>query len=64
MYDHPSQFEPLLISGSSQSYRLLIGLAQELAEIDARLDSAVHKESARALSDLVRAMNCYYSESD
>jgi Fic family protein len=61
MYDHPSQFEPLLITESSQSYRLLIGLAQELTEIDARLDSAIHKESARALSDLVRAMNCYYS---
>jgi Fic family protein len=61
MYDRPSQFEPLLISESSQSYRRLIGLAQELAELDARLDSSVHKDTACALSDLVRAMNCYYS---
>lgn len=61
MYDHPSQFEPLLISASSPFYRKLIGLAQDLAEHNARLDASVHKDAARALSDLVRAMNCYYS---
>ena len=61
MHDHPSQFEPLLIPESSKAYRPLMGLAQELSEANARLDASVHKEVARALSDLVRAMNCYYS---
>ncbi len=61
MYDHPSQIEPLLISASSPAYRHLIGLAQELAEANARLDASVHTDAARALSELVRAMNCYYS---
>lgn len=61
MYDHPSQFEPLLIPKSRPAYRHLIGLAQELSEVNARLDASVHKDVARALSELVRAMNCYYS---
>lgn len=61
MYDHPSQIEPLLIPASSPAYRRLIGLAQELSEANARLDASVHRDVARALADLVCAMNCYYS---
>ena len=61
MHKHPSQFEPLLISESIPAYRRLIDLAQQLSELNARLDASVHNDVARALSDLVRAMNCYYS---
>ncbi|MBI5919077.1 MAG: Fic family protein [Nitrosomonadales bacterium] len=62
MYDHPSQFEPLLISASSPAhYKRLLDLAQELSELDARLDTSIHKDAVRALSELVRGMNCYYS---
>lgn len=62
MYNHLSQFEPLFISASSQAhYRHLIDLAQELCELDARLETAIHRDAARGLSELVRGMNCYYS---
>lgn len=62
MYSYPSQFEPLLILASSQAhYRRLISLAQELCELDARLDAAIHPDASRALSKLVQGMNCYYS---
>lgn len=62
MYNHTSQFEPLLIpSSQKQHYRHLTGLAQALCESDARLDAAIHKDAARALAKLVQGMNCYYS---
>lgn len=62
MYDHPSQFEPLLIPSSREPhYRHLTGLAQVLCESDAQLGAALHPDAARALAMLVRAMNCYYS---
>ncbi len=62
MYDHPSQFEPLLIPASREPhYRHLTGLAQTLCESDARLSAALHQDAAPALAALVRGMNCYYS---
>lgn len=60
-YDDPVQMEPLVIDGSRPIYQELIGLAHALSEASACLDAAVVPSTARALSDLVEGMNCYYS---
>ena len=61
MYDHPSQFEPLLISPERPSYRRLIGFAEELVESTSRLEALVPDKTAIGLRYLVDGMNCYYS---
>ncbi len=54
-------FEPLMVSEGSPARAGLNDLALELAEKSATLRSGLPGSIAEALSDLVRAMNCYYS---
>jgi len=53
--------EPLVLSSSSRHREHLIDMALELASKSARLRSALPEGVLTALADLVRAMNCYYS---
>jgi Fic family protein len=57
----PSMMEPLMISVSSKYYEPLTDLAVELSAKSTGLKRSLPKRMVRALSDLVRAMNCYYS---
>lgn len=54
-------FEPLMVSESSPHRGTLNDLALELAEKSAAFRSSLPQSTATALADLVRAMNCYYS---
>lgn len=54
-------FEPLMVSEGSPARAGLNDLALELAEKSAALRSGLPTSIAEALADLVRAMNCYYS---
>lgn len=56
-----SAMEPLLISGSSRFRHELADLALELTAKSTALRNSMPKGIVRALSDLVRSMNCYYS---
>ncbi len=53
--------EPMLISESSGKRGPLSDLALEVAQKSASLRSSLPPGVAHALADLVRAMNCYYS---
>ncbi|WP_417488011.1 Fic family protein [Maricaulis sp.] len=53
--------EPLLISETSRHRGALNDLALELATKSAAFKSSLPKEIVSALADLVRSMNCYYS---
>lgn len=59
--EFPSLMEPMRISASSPHYSALNNLAVELAARSAGLRRSLPPGSARALADLVRSMNCYYS---
>ena len=54
-------FEPLMVSEGAAARTELNDLALELAEKSAALRSGLTASIAEALADLVRAMNCYYS---
>ena len=54
-------FEPLMISEGSAARPTLNDLALELAEKSAGFRSSLPDSIAAALADLVRSMNCYYS---
>ena len=54
-------FEPLMVSEASPARAGLNDLALELAETSAALRSGLPASVAEALADLVRTMNCYYS---
>ena len=54
-------FEPLMVSEASPARAGLNDLALELAEKSAALRSGLPASVAEALADLVRTMNCYYS---
>jgi len=56
-----SMVEPLLISGDSEYRAHLNDLALDLAAHSARLRGSLPKYIEHSLADLVRAMNCYYS---
>ena len=56
-----SMIEPLLISGSSEHRAHLNDLALDLVAHSARLRGSLPKYVEHSLADLVRAMNCYYS---
>ncbi len=56
-----SLFEPLMVSEGAAARAALNDLALELAEKSAALRSSLPPSMAEALGDLVRAMNCYYS---
>jgi Fic family protein len=53
--------EPLLISETSRYRGGLNDLALELATKSAAFKSSLPREIVSALADLVRSMNCYYS---
>lgn len=53
--------EPMLVGSSSPMREELADLTLELAERSAGLRRSLPDGVAKALSDLVRAMNCYYS---
>ncbi|PIO96594.1 Fic family protein [Pleomorphomonas carboxyditropha] len=54
-------FEPLMVSEGSPARAGLNDLALDLAEKSAAFRSSLPASVAEALVDLVRAMNCYYS---
>ena len=56
-----SMMEPLLISEGSRHRETLIDLAVELAARSAGFRRSLPEGVLTALADLVRAMNCYYS---
>lgn len=56
-----SLMEPLRLSQGSKHRGRLNDLALELATQAARFRGSLPKHVARSLADLVRAMNCYYS---
>lgn len=59
--EQPSMMEPLLISGSSKHRETLADLAVELAAHSSGFRRSLPEGVLTALADLVRAMNCYYS---
>jgi Fic family protein len=56
-----SMMEPLMISGTSNHRGPLSDLALELAAQSARFRGSLPKYAQHSLANLVRAMNCYYS---
>ncbi|WP_420412215.1 Fic family protein [Roseibium sp.] len=54
-------FEPLMVSEGSGHRSKLNDLALELAERTAAFRSSLPASTASALADLIRSMNCYYS---
>lgn len=54
-------FEPLLVSEGASQRAMLNDLALELAEKSAAFRSSLPASMASSLSDLIRSMNCYYS---
>lgn len=55
------QMEPLRISEGSPHYSRITDLALDLMQCSTALKSALPEGVVTALADLVRAMNCYYS---
>ena len=53
--------EPMKVSSGSSDYMALVDLAIELASKSEGFKRSMPAETVRALSDLVRSMNCYYS---
>jgi len=53
--------EPLLVSESSRHRANLADLALDLTEKSTQLKSSLPPSIVKSLSELVRAMNCYYS---
>ena len=54
-------FEPLMVSEGSPRRAALNDLALELAEKSAAFRCSLQESMAAALADLVRSINCYYS---
>ena len=54
-------FEPLMVGEGSPKRANLNDLALELATISASFKSSLPDSIATALADLIRSMNCYYS---
>jgi hypothetical protein len=57
----PSLMEPLLITDSARHRGLLTDLALDLAQKSAGFCRSLPPALLGSLADLVRAMNCYYS---
>lgn len=57
LYSEIHQFEPLL----PEQDVTLVDLAEQLIAADAKLSGGLHKLTKAAIADLVRSMNCYYS---
>jgi len=56
-----ASMEPLLIGSTSRHRPILTDLALELAQRSVALSHSLPKGLHSALADLVRSMNCYYS---
>jgi len=54
-------FEPLMVSEDAPARASLNELVLELAQASAAFNSGLPASTAEALADLVRAVNCYYS---
>lgn len=54
-------FEPLMVNETSPKRAELNDLVLDLAMISARLSSSLPASISDALADLIRSMNCYYS---
>lgn len=59
MYNHPSQFTPLI--PSEIIFNQLVDEAKEIVTQSHRLTRAAHPTSLSRIRDLVRSMNAYYS---
>ena len=59
MYNHPSQFTPLI--PSEPIFNQLVDEAKEIVTQSHRLTRAAHPSSLSRIRDLVRSMNAYYS---
>ena len=59
--EQPPLMEPLLVSASSRHRSELADLAITLSETSASLRSSLPPNIMRALANIVRSMNCYYS---
>src|SRR5437773_10114944 len=59
--ESPSAMEPLVLSDASRHRPALNDLALELAAASAGFRRSLPAGVLKALADLVRAMNCYYS---
>lgn len=59
--ENTSAMEPLLLSEGSSHRAALNDLAVDLAAASAGFRRSLPEGVVRALADLVRAMNCYYS---
>ncbi len=59
--ENTGQMEPLVLSGGSKHRPALNDLAIELATASAGFSRSMPNGVVTALADLVRAMNCYYS---
>lgn len=55
------RFEPLMVSDDNRIMPLLRDLVLDLTDKSASLRSSLPAPISRALADLVRTMNCYYS---
>lgn len=58
LYNHINQMEPMTISPSPDD---LINLAAELVKKAGMLNQSIHPITQASIKELVRAMNCYYS---
>lgn len=52
---------PVIVGGTSPRFAELADLALHLTDANARLRSSIPAEIAESLADLMRSMNCYYS---
>ena len=59
--EHPGQMEPLLISQDSRHRPALTDIALELVQKSAGFRRSLPESLLSSLADLVRSMNCYYS---
>ena len=59
--EHISQMEPMLINESSPQRLALTDLALELTQKSAGLRRSLPESLVPSLANLVRSMNCYYS---
>jgi Fic family protein len=59
--ESPAEMEPLLIGETSRFRSLLTDLAVELAQKAAGFRRSLPASLLKSLADLVRSMNCYYS---
>jgi len=59
--EHPSQMEPMLPSATGHNRRLLEDLSVELVAKASRLAAQLHPNVSTEVGNLVRSMNCYYS---